>query len=303
MNINFTFIIPHKNIPNLLIRCLRSIPRRNDVQIIVVDDNSDPNIVDFDNFPGEGEPCVEVYKIRESRGAGYARNSGLKHARGKWLLFADADDFFEKNLESILDSYYNSNSDIIYFRLTSVNSDTLEKSGRDNNYRTTFYSEKKINATELGILYYPPWGRMILRKLVIENDICFDETLVSNDIMFSTKLAIAQTKSEVSLDILYCVTSRVGSLTTSMHNRENTLDIRLKVFLSRDLYLEKHGYSQYKTSPMYLLQYASKIGFWKFISTLTLLIQSKINLFQGWRYLLWGIKAKLSKKYPFLSFY
>lgn len=40
--INYSIIIPHKNIPHLLQRCLKSIPRRKDVQIIIVDDNSDP---------------------------------------------------------------------------------------------------------------------------------------------------------------------------------------------------------------------------------------------------------------------
>ena len=48
--INYSIIIPHKNIPNLLQRCLDSIPNREDVQIIVVDDNSDPNIVDLISF-------------------------------------------------------------------------------------------------------------------------------------------------------------------------------------------------------------------------------------------------------------
>ena len=38
----FSIIIPHKNIPSLLQRCLDSIPKRDDVQIIVVDDNSNP---------------------------------------------------------------------------------------------------------------------------------------------------------------------------------------------------------------------------------------------------------------------
>ena len=58
--INYSIIIPHKNIPNLLQRCLDSIPNREDVQIIVVDDNSDPNIVDFDKFPGLNRSNVEV---------------------------------------------------------------------------------------------------------------------------------------------------------------------------------------------------------------------------------------------------
>ena len=92
MEKNYSIIIPHKNIPDLLKRCLDSIPRRNDVQIIVVDDNSDPEKVDFSNFPGVGEKCVEVYFTKEGKGAGFARNVGLKYAIGKWVLFADADD-------------------------------------------------------------------------------------------------------------------------------------------------------------------------------------------------------------------
>ena len=92
--INYSIIIPHRNIPLLLRRCLDSIQRRMDIQIIVVDDNSDPGQVDFEHFPGLDEPCVEVYFTKEGKGAGYARNIGLKHAKGKWLLFADADDFY-----------------------------------------------------------------------------------------------------------------------------------------------------------------------------------------------------------------
>lgn len=89
---NYTIIIPHKNCPDLLYRCLASIPRRDNLQIIIVDDNSDFEKVDFETFPGLNEPCVEVYYTKEGKGAGYARNVGLKHAKGKWLIFVDADD-------------------------------------------------------------------------------------------------------------------------------------------------------------------------------------------------------------------
>lgn len=34
--INYSIIIPHYNIPDLLGRCLRSIPERRDIQVIVV---------------------------------------------------------------------------------------------------------------------------------------------------------------------------------------------------------------------------------------------------------------------------
>ena len=84
----YSIIIPHKNIPKLLQRCLDSIPRREDTQIIVVDDNSDPAKVDFTHFPGLSDPSVEVYFDKSGKGAGRARNIGLEHAKGKWLVFA-----------------------------------------------------------------------------------------------------------------------------------------------------------------------------------------------------------------------
>ena len=41
MNIpSISIIIPHYNIPDLLMRCLKSIPISEDIQVIVVDDNS-----------------------------------------------------------------------------------------------------------------------------------------------------------------------------------------------------------------------------------------------------------------------
>ena len=60
MEIVYSVIIPHKDIPCLLQRCLDSIPPRDDVQIIVVDDNSSPDIVDFAHFPGQDRTDVPV---------------------------------------------------------------------------------------------------------------------------------------------------------------------------------------------------------------------------------------------------
>ena len=51
-NMNYSIIIPHKNTPELLRRCIKSIPQRDDLEIIIVDDNSSKEIVNFDNFPG-----------------------------------------------------------------------------------------------------------------------------------------------------------------------------------------------------------------------------------------------------------
>ena len=41
MSTVFSIIIPHHNIPGLLRRCLDSVPRRDDTEVLVVDDGSD----------------------------------------------------------------------------------------------------------------------------------------------------------------------------------------------------------------------------------------------------------------------
>lgn len=44
---NYSFIIPHHNSPDLLNRYLKSIPQREDIEIIVVDDNSYANFLTY----------------------------------------------------------------------------------------------------------------------------------------------------------------------------------------------------------------------------------------------------------------
>ena len=38
---NYSIIIPHHNTPDLLQRLLHSIPQRDDLEVIIVDDNGD----------------------------------------------------------------------------------------------------------------------------------------------------------------------------------------------------------------------------------------------------------------------
>src|SRR5690606_10038136 len=133
---NYSIIIPHKNIPKLLERCLWSIPRRDDLQIIVVDDNSDPALVDFTNFPGLNDPFVEVIFTKEGKGAGYARNVGVSKAKGRMLLFADADDFFNYCIYDVLEEYKDNDIDLIYFKCNSLHSEkfTAANGERDVNF-------------------------------------------------------------------------------------------------------------------------------------------------------------------------
>ena len=211
-NINYSIIIPHYNTPDLLGRCIKSIPHREDVQIIVVDDNSPGN----ENFPSSipelTRTGVEYYVTKDGKGAGHARNIGLKHAVGKWLIFADSDDFFVDNFSEILDRYLDNTSDIIFFNIKSCDCYDTSKiipSKKDrlfNNYNKAkdelFF---RVGGTE-------PWGKFIKRKLILENNISFQETRGHNDLLFSVMSGLMAKKIDVVNIPIYWYVIREGSL-------------------------------------------------------------------------------------------
>src|SRR5699024_1357028 len=126
------------------------------------------------------------------KGAGACRNIGLKKAIGKWVLFADSDDYFTDNFYSIVKNYFDLETDIIYFTPTSINLNdgTLAKRHLPFKERIIKYINNPTLETE-NILRYrfsPPWSKLIRRDLISDNKIFFDEVIASNDVMFSTKV-------------------------------------------------------------------------------------------------------------------
>jgi len=206
---NYSIIIPHKNIPDLLQRCLDNIPKRDDVQIIIVDDNSDPKIVDFEHFPGLDCSNTEVYFDKTTRGAGRARNVGLEYAKGEWVLFADADDMFEEGINTILNQVMNRDEDVIYFDVVSKDSDTLEITEESIGFTSTLHSEDDFS---LRFGLSTPWMKAIRLSLIKEHKISFDETPVGNDIWFSSMCGLYAKKVGTIPVVGYCWMRRNASL-------------------------------------------------------------------------------------------
>ena len=210
---NYSIIIPHKNIPTLLQRCLNSIPERRDVQIIIVDDNSDPEKVDFKQFPGLDRNNVEVYFTKEGRGAGYARNVGLMKATGKWILFADADDFYINGFLNVLDSYVNADIEILFFSVKSVFSDSLEPASRSIELQKRIGSNSNEDIDYIKYVYRAPWFKMFSHSFIKKYNLEFEEVLVGNDVMFSLISSFLCHKEEFITNALYVVTYRKDSIT------------------------------------------------------------------------------------------
>lgn len=266
----YTVIIPHYNSPHLLKRCLDSIPERNDIQVIVVDDCSQPE--QFAQLPGRGRAYTEIYQTPQGGSAGRARNIGLEHAKGKWLLFADADDFFMSEAWEIFDDYANSEYDIIYFQYTSADSNTLMPNDRQKVYGgyfdSYFANPTKYTLDHLRYRHDIPWGKMIRRSMVEANRIVFGETRYCNDTLFSTRTALASQSVCVEKRPVYCVTSDSSSLT---HQKSGeALLIRLDVLLTKNQLLRQHGLSEHQPTILFYFREALSYGLKTFISAVRL---------------------------------
>ena len=249
MNINFSIIIPHKNRPKEIVRCLESIPTRSDLEIIIVDDDSDEAIVDFSCFPQTDRSDVRVVRVKDSKGAGKARNVGIEHAKGKWLIFADCDDFFSGNLSDILDQTVESNDDLIYFNVICVSEQTLKPITNPNfDYHRPNIEKavKKHDCTHLRYSMVTPWGKIIRKSVVDANHITFDERPVGNDLMFSLKVGYYAKKVNVHDILMYNWVISSNSLTSL--KTVDKCDCHLDVNYRKNLFLKERGLSKYRTN-------------------------------------------------------
>ena len=179
--INYSIIIPHYNCPDLLNRLLDSIPQRMDIEIVVIDDNSF-----LEKRPKVCRNDVKVIQLQaeESKGAGYARNVGIKHAVGKWLLFADSDDYYINNFVSKLDDFKDSEYDIIFF---DYDTNLISKETSFQNRLTQMLQGGKRDRANFKHALNAPWNKMFRRKFILDNNILFDEIPIHNDAYFVHK--------------------------------------------------------------------------------------------------------------------
>lgn len=203
MKPQFSIIIPHYNIPDLLMRCLKSIPLSEDIQVIVVDDNSSDTDTYLERYPELSRPYLEFIRTTKGGGAGYARNIGLDHAKGEWILFADADDFYVDNMYAIITSCVESDADVIFFRNRSVLSDDILRESPRDEYLDRIMDLYLKTGDELPIRakYVVPWGKMIKKSLIDKYNIRFEEIKYSNDVLFSVHVGCYAKKIETWLSV------------------------------------------------------------------------------------------------------
>ena len=166
-------IITTHNRADLLKKAIESVKSQtySDLEIIVVDDASDDNTEKMCRSI-KGISYIRISK-EESRGGNYARNVGIKNAKGEYVAFLDDDDRWEPRKIEMQVKVLDNNKDIgmVY---TGLYVDT-EKKGF--NYVILFDENARGNLVEKGLFWKPicSTSAMLVRKNILEEIGYFDE--------------------------------------------------------------------------------------------------------------------------------
>lgn len=293
----YSVIIPHysKEGTILLERAIASIPQREDIEILVVDNSP----IQISSSFAENDNRVSIYYSDNKKGAGHARNVGIEKAIGSWVLFLDADDFFEENAFNLFDQYTTKDNDVVFFKFNSVYSDTLEKADRDFffNFFIDEYIKDKNNEDNLRYRFITPCSKLIRMKVMKENNVKFEEVQVGNDVMFSVQLGFCAETIAADSTPVYCATVNKGSLVNIVSKQNYTERFLGKIRMNKYL---KDNKIRVRASVMSDILGSMKYGIGTFcFFLLTAISTGNINLFNR-RYLS-NIKkyfaSKRDKKY------
>ena len=249
--VNYTIIIPHRNSPKLLERCLSSIPERDDLEIIVIDDNSDTTVVDFNKFPGYDRSDVKVILTKDGKGTGYCRNIGMDDARGTWFIFADASGFFEADAFNTFDLFNNSANEIVFFGATTIDNDSMRACESCRAEDDLYIAHRDFRA--MRYQSHVSWAKMIRADMLRRYNIRFDITNEGNDVMFSLRSGYHANKIDIYKKSVY--TASVGNEIPDDKRSPKILLTNLRVAARRNDYVRKHNIPAEQT---YMLRYVYK---------------------------------------------
>lgn len=113
----YSVIIPVYNCMCYLEACVESVFKQNtdsEYEIILVDDGSTDGSSQLCDRLAEENACIRVIH-QVNQGVSTARNTGISAAQGDYLLFLDADDFWNEDLLQQLDIATKNLPDIVQF--------------------------------------------------------------------------------------------------------------------------------------------------------------------------------------------
>ncbi len=176
-----------------------------EIEIICVDDGSTDRSGEILKDYAERDARIRVL-FQQHANAGAARNLGLDHAEGQYLIFLDADDFFEKEmLEECIAVFERENSDIVVFSAIQYDDRTGESKPLHRSLRKDYlpdhvpFTPAEMQKYLFNAFQNWPWNKVFRRSFIERENIRFQCIQRTNDMAFVCE-ALAKAGSISILD-------------------------------------------------------------------------------------------------------
>lgn len=187
-----SIVIPVYNAAGTIRRCLDSIWSQglpeDEYEVICVDDCSSDNSAEVIKSIAKEHPQLRLVRNKENLRAGGARNHGVKEARGEYILFIDADDYYHPGgLKRAFDYQKKAGLDILMCDFARHTEEAP-----NNNLVHNFKSQEIMTGRKFLVtnsLPYGPCKYMFRKSLMIDNDVYFTEKVSCEDVDWTHKIA------------------------------------------------------------------------------------------------------------------
>lgn len=237
-----SIIIPVYNVENYLRKCLNSIIRQGlhdgEYEVILVNDGSKDGSVAICE-----EYCQKFLHFKllnqENQGVSVARNNGIDLARGKYIVFVDADDYLLDNGLSLAFEHFRYRDDIDVIHYYS-SYDNWEKNEIDN---TIDFDGMGHELILRGGLPSFCWLCFYRKEFLDQHQIRFKPYIVGEDQLFSSNVYIANPRIVSTKARLYRYVIHEDSATTrrSVEHTRRCVDDYLASYHDIMMCMEKYG--------------------------------------------------------------
>ncbi|MBQ2944474.1 MAG: glycosyltransferase [Ruminococcus sp.] len=192
----FSIIVPMYNVEKYIGECIESLQSQSmkDFELIVVDDGSEDKSAQIVRSFAEKDSRVVLLK-KENGGQSTARNFGLRHAKGEFVIFIDSDDFITRDdyLQTLFDKIQKTDADVVMYRYNKFyenRNPQLEKCGYSFFGVTDITEPSRLipMLVQRDAYYGSAWTKTVRRSLLLKNNIEFDEELRCEDIDWSYRI-------------------------------------------------------------------------------------------------------------------
>lgn len=150
--IKLTVVVPVYNSEDFILRALNSIPVRDDIEIIIIEDRStDKSYEICKDWVKDRNNCI-LLRNEINKGVGYNKRMAYEMAKGEYIVTVDSDDWCNTNDYNLaIDALYRLNQDRIVF--------------------PAIYNDGHISSGEVRTA---TWGQFLKKDFLVKNNLNFN---------------------------------------------------------------------------------------------------------------------------------